>query len=38
MYKKFEMFLFIIKITFLGFGGGNAMKSIIHREAVVKKK
>ncbi|MFV8434771.1 chromate transporter [Mycoplasma sp. Sp48II] len=33
-----EVFLFIIKVTIIGFGGGNALMPVIQREAVGKKK
>ncbi|VEU76350.1 chromate transporter [Mycoplasmopsis columboralis] len=33
-----ELVLFILKITFFGFGGGNAMLPLIKSEAVEKKK
>lgn len=33
-----QLVLFILKITFLGFGGGNAMLPIIKSESVEKKK
>ncbi|MFV8418880.1 chromate transporter [Mycoplasma sp. CR] len=33
-----EVFLFILKVTIIGFGGGNALMPVIQREAVNKKK
>ncbi|MFV8481525.1 chromate transporter [Mycoplasma sp. SK341A] len=33
-----EVFLFILKVTIIGFGGGNALMPVIQREAVGKKK
>ncbi|WLP85830.1 chromate transporter [Mycoplasma seminis] len=33
-----EVFLFILKVTIIGFGGGNALMPVIQREAVVKKQ
>ncbi|WP_222931576.1 chromate transporter [Mycoplasma sp. Pen4] len=33
-----EVFFFIIKVTFLGFGGGNALLPVIKNQAVDKKK
>ncbi|MEE3928418.1 chromate transporter [Mycoplasmopsis ciconiae] len=33
-----EVFWFIIKITFIGFGGGNALMPVIKKEAVDNKK
>lgn len=33
-----EVFLFVLKITFIGFGGGNALMPVIKREAVDRKK
>ncbi|MHA3839154.1 chromate transporter [Mycoplasma sp. HF14] len=33
-----EVFLFILKVTIIGFGGGNALMPVIQREAVMKKK
>lgn len=38
MKKIIEMIGFMLKVTFLGFGGGNAMNGIIKREAVENKK
>ncbi|VEU77963.1 chromate transporter [Mycoplasmopsis columbinasalis] len=33
-----EVFLFVLKITFIGFGGGNALMPVIKNEAVDRKK
>ncbi|KUH47672.1 chromate transporter [Mycoplasmopsis meleagridis] len=33
----FVIFLFVIKITLIGFGGGNALMPVIEKEAVYKK-
>lgn len=33
-----EVFLFILKCTFVGFGGGNALMPVIKKEAVDRKK
>ncbi|SJZ50611.1 chromate transporter [Mycoplasmopsis verecunda] len=33
-----EVFIFILKVTIIGFGGGNALMPVIQREAVGKKK
>lgn len=38
MSKILEVITFILKVTFLGFGGGNAMNAIIKKEAVTNKK
>lgn len=38
MKKMWEVFIFILKCTFVGFGGGNALMPIIKKEAVDKKK
>lgn len=38
MKKTWEVFLFIFKCTFVGFGGGNALMPIIKKEAVDKRK
>ncbi|WP_041594136.1 chromate transporter [Mycoplasma crocodyli] len=34
----FEMILFVLKVSFVGFGGGNALMPLIKSEAVDKKK
>ncbi|AKB10965.1 chromate transporter [Mycoplasmopsis synoviae] len=31
-----QAFLFVLKITFIGFGGGNALMPIIEKEAIIK--
>lgn len=38
MTKILEVIIFILKVTFVGFGGGNAMNAIIKKEAVANKK
>ncbi|MEA4191371.1 chromate transporter [Mycoplasma sp. 2248] len=36
--SSWELFWFIIKVTFIGFGGGNALLPVIKKEAVDNKK
>lgn len=36
--KSLRVFLFILKCTFIGFGGGNALMPVIKKEAVDKHK